>query len=508
MTMFSRRDFPPLPSYKTTRSRWQISNHAIAHVHTPRPLGSATTINDLPDELILEILDHLPGIDIDDFQLSTLVCLSLTNHRFHRMVAERLYATYSSHFCEPYLFLRTMVAKPQLAELVRYVDVTCGDGAHHDRNRYVATAQDKKTIKEGMRLLSISNWKTWAVDCNSFDGEVEVLHSAVLMHAPNIKSLVIEDTGSHDHTGPKWIDIIRKATIGTSSGRVHRFEHLQSVRVGASRYNTSQLAPLFRLDSLRLLHLRDLVALDTGGRSTTVLQRMIPQDCNRIEKLNLEHSFLHMDTLGVLVASSRRLKIFKYDVTLECISHELNAHHELGATKLSMVLHPKRDSLESLHLSCDARAEEETRGTITLLDDLRNFVALKHLSCPLTSIIGARLDASATFIESLPRSLITYNTVIRKYTDDKNCLTALEHMAANYHTNTQKLEEVRIVVPSPAPWLMYDWEPLVRFFSRSGVNLVVEHEEDDEDDFGESWNDDSTESSQSSDEVDLYSNEG
>ncbi|CAO2649771.1 Nn.00g010630.m01.CDS01 [Neocucurbitaria sp. VM-36] len=504
MTVFRETDFPPLPPQRTRR-RQQRSIDIAANISSPRPLGTAATIDDLPDELILEILEYLSGIDIEHFQLPTLVSLSLTSCRFHRIVAAELYAIYSSHFCEPYLFLRTVMTKPQLAKLVKHVEVSYGSWGHRNYKRYDATAQDKKTIKEGLRMLSISNWKSWTADCNAVDGATEALHSAILMYTPDIISLVIEDAGSYGQQGPRWIDLIRKATTDISSMHTHRFEKLRSIRVGAGHYTINQLAPLFRLASLRQLCLNELVAFDIGGGAgPQALQRVVPQCCNNIEELQLEQSFLNMEILGVLVASPRKLRILKLDITLECISHELNAHHELGAMKLSRVLRPQKDSLQSFYLNCDARAEEETRGAINLHGGLRNFIALEHMSCPLTSVIETRIGASATLIESLPPSLLTYQTVVRKFTNDRNCLIALEHMAANCHTYAPHVKNIYIGVPSPAPWFTYEWEPLVKSFSKTGVNFVVEEAQDD-DDFSEVWGVDSTDSSRSSDEVDLYS---
>lgn len=95
----------------------------------------STTFKNLPEELILGILDHLPGLDPDypldvgpetldsynKFQLPTLLALSLVSKPLHRIVSERIYKTFDSKFGEPYLYLRTIISNPNLGQSVRNV---------------------------------------------------------------------------------------------------------------------------------------------------------------------------------------------------------------------------------------------------------------------------------------------------------------------------------------------------------------------------------------------------
>ncbi len=289
--IFNNKDFPPLASTKKKTPAAQSKNNA-QNRKTPRSPGRPITINDLPEELILNILDYLPGIDMEDFQLSTLFSLSLTNRRFHRMVADRLFLTYNSHFCEPYLFLRTMCSRPDLAKLVQHVDFVYGTCAHLDRTRYIASAKDKKIVKEGMRRLGLPDWKSWAVDCNNKDTSTEILHSAVLLHTSNIVSLKIHKTELFDFKIPLWLDHIRKIVTGTHSSAMHQFENLRSININAAKFDVTHLLVLWRLQTIHKLHLSDLVA-DLFEKSKMMLfQRQIPPSSNNIEELVLERSFL------------------------------------------------------------------------------------------------------------------------------------------------------------------------------------------------------------------------
>jgi hypothetical protein len=203
MPNFSDCDFPALPSAKMEliRNSTAMVGNAGARVAT----GPFVTIDDLPDELHLNILHNLTGNYLEDSQLASLISLSRTNRHFRRLVTEKIYASYNSHSCEPYLFLRTIISNTYLASLVKHADFAYGDMSQPGRQRYTANAQDKKIIKEGLKALGISDWKNIATQCNTELIELDILHAAILMQTPNISSLEICGSGSMSH---KSIELI------------------------------------------------------------------------------------------------------------------------------------------------------------------------------------------------------------------------------------------------------------------------------------------------------------
>jgi hypothetical protein len=509
MMLITEHDFPLLPSqHQLTPKR-----EAFDHARKLRMPGTRATLNDLPDELILEILHYLPGIDLDNFQLPTLLSLALTSRRLYRVVVEKIYLSYDSHFCEPYLFLRTLISNPQLADLVQNLNMTQGPQSHRGNVPYLPTAQDKKVIKGGMRALAVPGWKDWTADCNGDRITNEPVHNAILLHTPNITSLRVEDVARVEKRCPAWFELISKASVGTLTEHTHRFEYLRSIKVDVRSATLSQLAPLFRLQSLRHFEVGTVpepsmgICVNCNERHGEKLQtiaklrRLIPEACNNLEELYLEHTFYCMEILEVLLASPRQLKSFKYDVLLDHISE---AYVEEDLTLLT-VLHHQRTSLETLNIFCDALAEGDTAGDIHLHDShhsLADFTSLKHISCPLSMIAPVCVDP---LTERLPPSLLTFQTTIRRHTDDHGSLEELENMAAYYRSQTPQLKEVRVVATQSAKWLKYDWQRLVGPFSEAGIDFVVQNGESDKYDFSDSWEESSTASSRSSDEVDLYS---
>jgi hypothetical protein len=505
MPVINERDFPLLPSQTAKRKKG-------GHAKKPRTPGTRSTLHDLPDELILEILHYLPGIDSDNFQLPTLLSLALTSRRLYRIAIEKIYIGYDSHFCEPYLFLRTLVSKPELAGLVQKLNLTQGPRSRRGTVSYVPTARDKKTLKEGMRTLAIPGWKDWVADCNGDRITDVTVHNAILLHAPNITSLRVEDVARVDTRCPAWVDVVSKSSAGTLSGHTHRFEHLRKISVDVRSANLNQLAPLFRLQTLHRLQLREISEPGMGNcincdechgekiQTVPRLRRLIPEACNNLEELILEHTFYCIDILRVLLASPRQLKSFKYDVSLDHMSEEYIQEDLPFAT----IFGRQRTSLEYIHIFCDALAEGETAGDINLHSSLADFQSLKHISCPLSMIAPPNIEP---LFERLPPSLLTFRMTIRPLTKDQDSLCELENMAAYCPTHKTQLKEVRVVAPKSAKWLKYDWERLVSPFSKAGIDFVVQNESDNEEDSSEGWDDASSASSHSSDEVNLYSDE-
>lgn len=486
-------NFPPLPS-QTFGSDNRETQRAAELKHF------VATIIDLPNELISEILDYLSNDGIHS-QISALVSLSSTNRRFNRVVTDRLYATYYSQFCQPYLFLRSIISNPYLATLVRNVEISSLKGT---RKRYAPTAQDKRIIKEGFRRLGTPDWKTWANVCNT-TGLDNTVYSAILLHAPKIKSLIQKGKGVHLN-GPKAEGLNR--TI-ISFEHTHAFQYLQMVEIKAVQHNLNQVLPFLCLQSL---HRLVIVGLSVSGpmRYINALQRALTSSCNNIEELSLGHFYLHKTIFKALVSSSKRLKSLKYDGHVAKLLRHDDIQSEWvtsGWEPFSAVLGSQIKSLENLEIAMPHSRLEKERGPVHFHKDLRDFVALKHLKCPLNLIIETRVDTPVQFFENLPPSLLTVDTYITSWVDHESHLKALEQVAYG-ERGPRSLEKAQIRVPyHVTPRL--DWKILTQPLSDVGVELVVET--------GSKWTmtsytegqseDETTDSSShSSDEVSLYSN--
>jgi len=501
MANINLRDFPPLPSQGAKRHARKSAH--VKSTDTRSRRGSGASLNALPDELILHILQYLPGIDLHDFQLRALLNLSLTNWRLHRIVNEKIYENYDSHFCEPYTFLRTMITNPELADLVQEVSISFGAWAHREGQRHTATARDKKLIKEGLRALAIPGWKDWASDCNGSHYRDEAIYKAIPFYTRHLKSLQFQGTIYPPSRSVDWFEVFSKTTAGILSDKAHGFQQLQSVKIDSPSSSIIQIAPLFQLQSLQTLQLREVNGWRVGEDHALRLQRLIPRTCNNLENLSLEQSFYPKSTLIILLASPRKLKSFKYELTTENYP-AMRLPRDESSVSLSNVLDCQKKTLQTIDVYCDQN-QEVAQADVHVRDSLQDFSTLKWFICPLSMMMSS---ASDTFAERLPRSLLTFRAHIRPWTDDQDYIGGLEHMIANYQPHTPQLQEIIVASRQSAPWLKYDWGNLVQLSSKAGLDFKVDHEGDGSDKgFGSSWGEDSSVSSASSDEVDLYSDD-
>lgn len=316
--MLHSKDFPPLPSQahvKTNPKKTQTPQDGLPS--TPAKIAHSASLNDLPDELIIEILDYLPGIDLQHFQLLTLASLSLTDRRFHRIVMDRLYSTYDSFFCTPYPFLRTVMCNKDIASHVKAVSFKYGPDVHSDRPAYVPSISDKQSIKDSLKGLEMPNfdWKQWASDCNEREVDQELIYATILMYVPNVTRLEIDDGAAMEPPGriPRWLNHFRKIANGVDLGRVHRFQHLKSVRVDVQYLQLRHLAPLFKLRSMRKLALVGLFERPPMLKSARdELRRLFPIRGSPIDELQLEMSCVADEVLEVVLVGIKKLRIFRY----------------------------------------------------------------------------------------------------------------------------------------------------------------------------------------------------
>ncbi|KAA8621297.1 hypothetical protein PtrSN002B_001927 [Pyrenophora tritici-repentis] len=396
-----------------------------------------------------------------------------------------------------------MILKPELADLVHDVDIsfTACMG-----QRRTPTAQDKKIVKEGLRALATPGWKDWAANCNSKDKGDETVYKAILFYTRNIKSLRIDGDIHASSRSVDWFEVFGNTTAGILSDQAHGFQHLRSVSIENTSASIIQLAPLFRLQSLQTLQIRNTDCWTAGDGHAPRLQRLIPRACNNIESLILYESFYAKRILNILLASSQKLVYFLYDITNDDDA-EVPLSRDEASLSLSQALAYQKSSLEGIDVYSE-HYSEELYVDVHLRDSLKDFSVLKSITCSLSKVASNNSD---TLVQRLPPSLLKFRAYIRQYTYDEDCIEALEHMIANYQSHTPQLQEI-IVAASPSletyNWLKYDWSRLVQLSSKTGLSFKVDRQGDDnDDDFSSNWEGGHSVSSPSSDEVDLYSDD-
>ena len=417
--MLDPADFPPLPSPAREKKKRRNPNKQ-PEVPFQGNGPTKVSLETLPVELLLQILDNfMPHSHLEAFERRALLSLSSTNRRFHSLVSKRLYALFSDGDIpakndNPYQFLRTILNNSNLAANVRalWVGYESFDGYEIDASieeriaHHSPSILDKQSIKNGLKELRIPGWKEWAMQCNDDRaleyGRREILYAAILLCTPNIEALKIID-GSSTLTAPKWTDLIRWTVNGNRRGQMHSFTHLKSIFVRVGSLRLCDLAPVFKLPSLRELCLAGLAEPAPGkeGKADS-LTRLLPPRSSLVESLDLLSSCIHIDVLSVVLAAIRTLKKFSYENNddslyrhIDTSSYEFHSPWDGLRGKmanfdiLTEFLRAHHHSLEQLRLT-DAvvRVLRSTRPERPPepLGSLQEFEALVHLGVPMRAL--------------------------------------------------------------------------------------------------------------------------
>ncbi|KAF1978892.1 hypothetical protein BU23DRAFT_549596 [Bimuria novae-zelandiae CBS 107.79] len=472
--MLKDRDFPPLPSQAPRKKTKPLAKRPCRR--------EATGLNDLPVELVLEIISYLPGIDVQHFQLLTLTSLSLTNRRLHTIVGDRLYTSYDSLFCAPYPFLRTVMSNARLASHVKSMFIRYGPNSHADRLAYAPSIADKQLIKDGLKKLAMSDWKVWASSCNETNSGAELLYATMLMCTPNVASLEIGDGALQPKSLPKWLWIIRQIVNGHFFGKVHRFEHLHSIRVDVQYLKLGHLAPVFKLRSMRKVTLIGLVEwAHLEDDRPDSLRRVLPAGISLVEEVHISKSFVHGDILDVLFSSFRKLKMFRYWSTDERFVNghagvdywrsphaaRVQAYNDdsAGNNYYSIVESLVRHQtwLETLSLSDDRSIHRAAPFTARF----RNFTVLADLTVYYSMLIKDPVDG-ASIAENIPRSIQSLtiqfgDSVARHYKQ------VFRYLALNCQQYAPSLQKLRLVEDSVTIKWDRGWVEVEKLFADRGI---------------------------------------
>ena len=478
MANVNEHDFPPLPQTNATQR-----DASKTHPSLPHKQGHSVTLNDLPDELILEILEHIPKIQYhDNHQFQTLLNFGCTSHRFYEIITKKVYARFSNTFGEPTLFLRTIISNPRLARFIRDIDIRL-EWETDVMPLHTPTAQDKKVIKEGLRELDIPHWKEWATKCyGDVNDNGRLRNITILLFTPNVESIHISDEFEPEAPRPTWVDMISKAAIG-AFGNTHGFQQLHSISVQLGPVTLKQIAPLFHMQSLRTLRLEGTLEcnwLDDHKQprylkqNVQEIRHLIPPACNNVERLFLHDVFYTEDCLEVLVASARRLNAFKYFTSI----HAVPIFPPTSKSKTVIgILDRHKASLETIRVSRCSSTDREHPDKSYLREDMKAFKSLKELSCPLSLIM---LGPNDEFADRLPSSLETFRTFIRYDADDREYFGGLAHLVLSCQTHVPRLREVRVVTSHYWPKEFKELkEKFTRMCTDAGISFV--HEKGDED---------------------------
>jgi hypothetical protein len=300
---------------------------------------SGAALSKLPDELVLEITEHLA--------LSSLVNLSLVNKRLHRVALQNLYATFPGNKLA--CFLRTITLPPpagraQLAMRVKSVKWDCDVGLVPPlltgTQEPSISASDKWAIARAYQQLVLA---TPPEDQASLDsrfashirGSLNNHYWALeflLMFVPNVEELDVHSTW-------QWDD--HKYWFIHTAANPERFKRLKSIKIGGPM-RRENVMPLLTMPSLKNLELDEVIVMRRNADDTFPWEQpnhlVLDNASSGIERLTMNYSWLPTASLVSILNVFKGLKYFRYEHVQNDLSESpeeyIPIHYAILATAL------------------------------------------------------------------------------------------------------------------------------------------------------------------------------
>lgn len=434
------------------------------------------TLNDLPAELLLEILSHT---GLRTTALWRFLTISKAIYKKIALLAYRkelrlLYSKIDWGKNQPsaiYIrriraFLRTIVHRHDLAEMVNHLALASGWRSNREElyertktGRYIddeelfldaatrigfAPDSDSGNYQgptDGRKAANMRAWRalTWAIQSSLMTGELILL----LAHLPNLESLWI-DAGTGDFRLP-WSRLLTSSTNSLS-----KLKHLKVFGHPGVTIQGSDLSFLLGLPSLRTLEICDATCFDALLPSGPKLLG--------IKELTMQNSSVGGETLRTWATRFRGLETF----TL-VVSRYSNFYRDLSTHDIRQFITAQQSTLQSLTIAHPLLLKDPRFHWP--LQPLSHLTHLKDLTISLRVLTGTsrRVDQSFDLQDYLPASIqrlhitrpfpSTFESVMKGFAvwleRNRNTFPDFKTVLIDGHRGLPELEKLGIeVVPS------------------------------------------------------------
>ncbi|OCL14190.1 hypothetical protein AOQ84DRAFT_222348 [Glonium stellatum] len=434
-----------------------------------------TTIDDLPDELLLEIITLAGYYGPYGYPDSYCVYVS---RRWCRLALPLLYYRYSFKL-SPSRFLRTIVMAPELGRYVKEITVDLNVEKDKGKGQNILASKDYQDLVTRAKSLQIPNEDEFLRKLSQNDREALLV--LILSQTPNIRVFEAQatfhipwDFPDGQLEQPLWLELISEIAEGTSVGRIHHFHTLQRIKVDL-RYPVAvgQLSSLFRLPSLRTIEIRYAFVVD-GESSWKYAEKS-----SSVENLTYTVSAIHHDALVRMILACKALKSFTYyhDEAFQILLVPLNV------SPVSRALRVHSDSLEKICIRHEF--DELACEFIGLLGSFQDFRRLKDLDVNFSLLVDENMPGGLqSILNILPPNLETL-TLFLNFVNGPDCIRLLRELAVSI------LREQINASPKSLPCLRkvcvngikrryrdrLDLGPLAQAFDRAGIEF--KHKEND-----------------------------
>jgi hypothetical protein len=387
--------------------------------------SGAPALYKLPDELLLQVTDHLRAYTSTK-QLQHLCKLCLVSKRLVPIAQEQLYANAVLHIscgCHPNVnaaiqLLRTLLDRPDLAskiEGLRFCVVRRSIKTLYESKGFDLSKLRDKCFAMLSELGYTSEHPWWA----ALQHDVESAYAGVLLSLlPKLQTLDLT-AKDHHRTFPTMDPV--SAFFGTSTPPAQTRNALATVH----KFVGSDFAFLrdMPFKNLRVVNLR---RIDIG----TVLRLNGPNTlpgATQLEDLSLGVSIQFLDedysnsmqvSLGDVFAALGCKKISRLSITLSCIDTytSLGVERDFRTNHFMSQLHGVASTLRTLEIDLDHHEDSEEwhwlLSQITkTVQSLEEFSQLQRLMIPMDFVTADHSGSHGILPENLPRTIQRLNVV-------------------------------------------------------------------------------------------------
>jgi hypothetical protein len=449
---------------KTTESAEQITPPSKRRTRHHEPPGTtANRLNDLPEELILGIMDHLifPEEGNPHRHSQTLHDLCLTSRKFYRLAKPYLYMFIDNIFVDPGKLLESAIQDPKLSEHIKFLcwvdDFQGGSYVWDYKSRHKLSHIHRRELCKVLDRLGVPEARGFSRGFQEQDPRDSL--ASLLLLAPKIESLEVTDMNltsysARDKRKPYWVRLLAHVALGTSPGLACHFQQLSSIRLRMGSMGLEYIIPLLRLPALRALMLEDVFY--SGKIMPWRWEMEVGPRCSPIEVLYIENSYIDSAVVAQILNTIKSLKVFclEFGSLMDTAVHRLFEEDppKLTYSTLSKALMEHKDTLEQLSIEdcLDGVLREFFGDQTDCLGSLREMHKLRYIDiglCPFREGEAGAILPPANLIDNLPCNVEHIDINIEEKRGDEeeeHWKRSLEELAKSCKATYPLLQDIRV----------------------------------------------------------------
>ncbi|OCK77370.1 hypothetical protein K432DRAFT_334052 [Lepidopterella palustris CBS 459.81] len=462
-------------------------------VSSPAKVSSrcGPTINDLPDELLLEIFSSIPSNET-----STLYNLALTSRKYNKISEPFLYHTfqYDAAVHAPVrLFISTLLIRPELASHVKEIFLSDWDLPNFAwEASEIASSRQVMLEKVGQFNFPPKYTKRWKQTLA--DGEDHAEIALLLFLVPNLEILSLQMPHKFNPKHFMPLRLLFEALDDPDMVRVHQFAKLRKLLLapveidGVDPLTIAPFSTFFRLPAMEEFQ------ADQGYDIGSMHLYEWPIHESTVRTIVLRDCYSSGHAVATLIHACKSLRTFQF-IWNGNVGHSAERMTDFSEAFSAFLTH--ETNLENLSISINRghRWGVGPHNSATFYN-IHKFAKLTTLHISPELLIGfLHTTSTRQFVDLFPASLeaLTLNIWAIHTNRDINVLAEHSNLSVSHASslleppylpllfnhltclaqNTDRFPTLKRIVINSFDTLREQWQPVVDEFGRVGISVEV-----------------------------------